>query len=233
MDFFIFGGEMEKFTNLYSLSKTLRFELIPQGKTLENIEKNNFLQQDSDRAEKYKEVKKKIDDYHKFFIEQSFKNKKIDSYLLNQYFELFKIKDKDDNQKKNFKTIQEKLRKNIISFFDKNKLKRLFEKDLIKKDLPNFVKEEDKKLISEFDKFTTYFIGFHENRKNIYSEEEKSTSIAYRIINENLPRFINNIFAFEEISKTSISENFRELYKKLEKFQEKFYLENLVRKKEK
>ena len=62
MDFFIFGGEMEKFTNLYSLSKTLRFELIPKGKTLENIEKNNFLQQDSDRAEKYKEVKKKIDD---------------------------------------------------------------------------------------------------------------------------------------------------------------------------
>ena len=209
---------MEKFTNLYSLSKTLRFELIPQGKTLSYIEKNNFLQQDSDRAEKYKKVKDKIDEYHKFFIEQSFKDKKIDSYLLNQYFELFKIKDKDDNQKKNFKTIQEKLRKNIISFFDKNKLKRLFEKDLIKKDLPNFVKEEDKKLISEFDKFTTYFIGFHENRKNIYSEEEKSTSIAYRIINQNLPRFINNIFAFEKISKTSIFENFRELYKKLEEY---------------
>ena len=51
---------MEKFTNLYSLSKTLRFELIPQGKTLSNIEKNNFLQQDSDRAEKYKKVKEKI-----------------------------------------------------------------------------------------------------------------------------------------------------------------------------
>ena len=38
------------FTNLYQLSKTLRFELIPQGQTLENIEKNGLLQQDEQRA---------------------------------------------------------------------------------------------------------------------------------------------------------------------------------------
>ncbi len=210
---------MKKFTNLYSLSKTLRFELIPQGKTLENIQKSGILEQDNSRAEKYEKIKKIIDDYHKFFIEKSFTGKKIDDYFLNQYFELFKIKDKDEEQKKDFKSIQENLRKNIISFFDKNKLKRLFEKEIIKEDLPNFVKEEeDKKLISEFDKFTTYFVGFHENRKSMYSEEEKSTSIAYRTINENLPKFINNIFVFEKISKTPISENFRELYKDLEEY---------------
>lgn len=195
---------MEKFTNLYSLSKTLRFELIPQGKTLENIQKSGILEQDDSRAEKYEKIKKIIGDYHKFFIEQSFTDKKIDDYFLNQYFELFKIKDKGEKQKKDFKSIQENLRKKIISFFDKNKLKRLFEKEIIKEDLPNFVKEEeDKKLISEFDKFTTYFVGFHKNRKNMYSEEEKSTSIAYRIINENLPKFINNILVFEKISKVS------------------------------
>lgn len=209
---------MEKFTNLYSLSKTLRFELIPQGKTLENIQKSGILEQDNSRAEKYEKIKKIIDDYHKFFIEQSFKDKKIDSYLLTQYFELFKIKEKDDRQKNDFKTIQEKLRKNIISFFDKNKLKRLFGKEIIKEDLSNFVKEEDKNLISEFDKFTTYFVGFHKNRKNMYSEEEKSTSIAYRIINENLPKFINNIFAFEKILNTKVADNFKELYKNIEEY---------------
>ena len=219
MDFIFFGGEMENFTNLYSLSKTLRFELIPQGKTLENIKKSGILEQDNSRADKYEKIKGIIDDYHKFFIEQSFKDKKIDNYLLSQYLELFKIKDKDDNQKKFFKSIQEKLRKNIISFFDKNKLKRLFEKELIKEDLPNFVKEEqDKELIREFDKFTTYFVGFHENRKNMYSDEEKSTSIAYRIINENLPKFINNIFAFEKISNTKVSEHFKEFYKSIEEY---------------
>ncbi len=210
---------MEKFTNLYSLSKTLRFELIPQGKTLENIQKSGILEQDDSRAEKYERIKRIIDEYHKIFIEQSFKDQKIDDYFLNRYFELFKIKDKNDKQKKEFKTIQEKLRENIISFFDKNKLKRLFGKELIKEYLPNFVKsEEDKKLINEFDKFATYFKGFHENRKNMYSKEEKSTSIAYRIINENLPIFINNIFAFEKISNTKVSEHFKEFYKSIEEY---------------
>ena len=210
---------MDKFTNLYSLSKTLRFELIPQGKTLENIKKSGILEQDDGRAKKYEKIKGIIDEYHKNFIEKSFSNKKIDTYLLNQYFELFKIKEKDDRQKNDFKAIQEKLRENIISFFDKNKLKRLFEKEIIKEDLPNFVTDaEDKKIIGEFDKFTTYFVGFHENRKNMYSKEEKSTSIAYRIINENLPKFINNIFAFEKILNTKVAESFKELYKNIEEY---------------
>ena len=62
---------MNDFTNLYSLSKTLRFELIPQGKTLENIQRNGFLENDEHRAESYKKVKKIIDEYHKLFIENS------------------------------------------------------------------------------------------------------------------------------------------------------------------
>ena len=42
----------------------------------------------------------------------------------------------------------------------------------------------------EFWGFTTYFEGFFKNRKNMYTPEEKSTGIAYRLINENLPKFI-------------------------------------------
>jgi CRISPR-associated protein Cpf1 len=64
---------LEDFTNLYSLSKTLRFELIPVGKTLECIEKNGLLHQDEQRAESYKKVKKIIDEYHKAFIADAFK----------------------------------------------------------------------------------------------------------------------------------------------------------------
>jgi CRISPR-associated protein Cpf1 len=63
--------QIKDFTNLYQLSKTLRFELIPQGKTLEHIEKNGFLTQDEHRAESYQEVKRIIDDYHKAFIEKA------------------------------------------------------------------------------------------------------------------------------------------------------------------
>ena len=56
---------MEHFTNLYPVSKTLRFELQPIGKTKENIEKNGILQRDEKRAEDYKIVKGLIDEYHK------------------------------------------------------------------------------------------------------------------------------------------------------------------------
>jgi len=53
------------FTNQYSLSKTLRFELIPIGKTLVNIETKGLLAQDNQRASSYKQMKKTIDEYHK------------------------------------------------------------------------------------------------------------------------------------------------------------------------
>ena len=39
-----------EFTGLYPLSKTLRFELKPIGKTKENIEKNGILERDNERA---------------------------------------------------------------------------------------------------------------------------------------------------------------------------------------
>lgn len=47
---------MKQFTNLYSVSKTLRFELIPQGETRAHL--NDLIAEDEQRAEDYKEVKK-------------------------------------------------------------------------------------------------------------------------------------------------------------------------------
>lgn len=45
-------------TGLYSLSKTLRFELKPIGKTLEHIERKGLIAQDEQRAEDKERVKK-------------------------------------------------------------------------------------------------------------------------------------------------------------------------------
>lgn len=60
---------MQNFTNKYSLSKTLKFELKPVGKTLEHIQSKGLLKQDEDRAFSYQKVKKIIDRFHKHFIE--------------------------------------------------------------------------------------------------------------------------------------------------------------------
>ena len=56
--------------NLYQVQKTLRFELKPQGKTKENMEKAGILKADEHRAEVYGKVKKYCDEYHKTFIDR-------------------------------------------------------------------------------------------------------------------------------------------------------------------
>ncbi|NDP22346.1 MAG: type V CRISPR-associated protein Cas12a/Cpf1 [Paludibacter sp.] len=199
------------FTGLYPLSKTLRFELIPQGKTLEYVVSNGLLEKDEHRAESYVLVKRIIDEYHKFFIAGALDNFKLDS--LEEYYLYYQIIKRNDDEKKKFEDIQLKLRKQIAEQFTKSEgYKNLFAKELIKEDLKTFVQTiEDRQLIEEFQNFTTYFTGFHENRKNMYSAEDKSTAIAFRIIHQNLPKFLDNMRVFEKIAVSPINEKFPKL----------------------
>lgn len=58
------------FIGKYPLSKTLRFELKPQGKTQEWIDKRGIIEDDETRAQNYLEVKQMMDAYHKDFIDE-------------------------------------------------------------------------------------------------------------------------------------------------------------------
>ncbi len=196
------------FTRLYPLSKTLRFELIPQGKTLEHIHENGLLEQDEHRANSYVEVKKIIDEYHKMFINQALDGFKLNS--LEDYFLYYQLPKRSDEEKKKFEEFQSKLRKQIADRFAKSdSFKNLFAKELIKDDLKAFVQsDEEKKLVQEFDNFTTYFTGFHENRRNMYSAEDKSTAIAYRLIHQNLPKFIDNMSTFDKVRNSPVKAKF-------------------------
>lgn len=204
------------FTNLYSQSKTLRFELRPIGKTLENIQINGLIKKDEQRAQSYIKVKKIIDKYHEYFI-----SKALDGFALSdleEYFFQYQLPKQTEDEKKKYLFIQQKLRKQISECFTKTETyKRLFSKELIKYDLKDFVEtEEEKMLVEEFDNFTTYFTGFHENRKNMYSSEDKSTAIAYRLIHQNLPKFIDNMRIFEKIQNSPISAHFSKILSDLE-----------------
>ena len=69
----------DEFLGQYSLSKTLKFELVPQGKTKDLIKNldDSILAIDAKRAAEYKNVKKILDDYYRFFIEQVLGDKAI------------------------------------------------------------------------------------------------------------------------------------------------------------
>lgn len=196
---------LDRFIGKYQLSKTLRFELIPQGKTKEHIEQKGLLQQDEHRAKAYKMVKKIIDRYHQHFIATALNNLALDG--LQSYEELYHKKEKEEADKKNFESLKAGMRKQIGDAFNKSEASKvqeiwkvLFDKELIRKALPEFVtSEEDKKLLAEFKDFTTYFTGFHQNRANIYTHEEKATAVAFRLVHENLPKFLDNSRVFDWI----------------------------------
>ena len=188
------------FTNLYSLSKTLRFELIPQGKTVEHIHAKGLLNKDFERAENYTTIKKVIDEYHKWFIELCLHEAAIPA--IENAFDIFNTK--GDDVKTLLKNNNDKLRKHIAEIFsegnEKEKWKTLFSEDLIKIELPEFILAtypeseaiEKLSILKSFSRFTTYFTGFHQNRQNIYSSEAIATAIGYRIVHENMPKHFAN-----------------------------------------
>ena len=211
---------MKDLTGQYSLSKTLRFELKPIGKTLEHIEQKGLLTQDEQRAEEYEQMKGIIDRYHKAFITMCLRNCKIkvnntDDELdsLEEYSSLLSKSKRDADDEDKLEKIKENLRKQIVNAFKSgNTYGDLFKKELIKNHLPDFVTdEEEKQVVEHFCNFTTYFTGFHDNRKNMYSDEAKSTAIAYRLIHENFPRFFDNLRSFAKISESEVANQFPEI----------------------
>ncbi len=234
-----------EFTGLYQLSKTLRFELKPIGKTKENIEKNGILERDNERAIAYKAVKKVIDEYHKVFIELMLDGFELDKGSLDEFYYLYHLPTSDPKRKTDLTKVQEVLRKQISERFTKSEqYKRLFGKELIREDLVEFVKtpqyeniirempgneyltdKEVKQIqesvqndIAQFDDFTTYFVGFYDNRKNMYVADDKATSIAHRMIDENLPKFVDNMDVFDRIAASDVATHFDGLYKAMESY---------------
>lgn len=183
--------KIDRFVNQYTLSKTLRFSLIPQGKTKENFENAKLLEEDEKRAEEYKKVKEYIDRYHKMFIERV-----LTGFILpdlDKYSELYFKKNKSATETKQLSDIEQSMRTAISKRFQKDQqYKGLFEKEMIRDFLPSVLNEEEKKIAGDFNSFTTYFTGFNENRKNMYTGEGHATEIAFRIVNQNLPRFLDN-----------------------------------------
>lgn len=191
--------KIDHFINQYSLSKTLRFSLIPVGKTEENFEKKMLLQEDEKRAADYVEIKQYIDEYHKFFIQAALSKVQLEG--VPEYAELYYAKRTDATIKK-MKQLEEKMRKRIVAGFkEEDNYTNLFKGEMIKKLLPEYYENEKEKLeiIGKFFNFTTYFTGFQDNRKNIYTDEEKSTGVAFRSVNDNLPKYLDNIKTYRLI----------------------------------
>lgn len=197
---------IKDFYNLYPVNKTLRFGLTPVGKTEEFIERSQVLNSDERLASDYQKVKGYIDNYHRQFIKQSLSKPllKVHSTGNNDSLEDFVECYNNDNTEKrgdNLITIQEKLRNQIVKGFESMpSFSNLDKKELIKNELPSFLADSnEREIAARFKDFTTYFTGFFKNRKNMYSNEAKSTAIAYRLINQNLVKFVDNCTILDKV----------------------------------
>lgn len=194
-----------EFTGLYGLSKTLRFELKPVGATLENIKKGGFLESDKKKSEDYKDVKTIIDNYHKYFIDDVLKNASLDWALLEKEILQYN-KDKSDDTA--LLSCQKQFRESLLKMFTADKRYKALTaptpKDLFDSLLPEWFgqinhPELNQKALETFKKFTSYFKGFQENRKNVYSADDIPTAVPFRIVSDNFPKFLQNISVYKTV----------------------------------
>ena len=96
-----------QFTNRYSLSKTLRFELKPIGKTRENIKAANpdFIH-DQNIENAYQMLKPVFDILHEEFISRSLENSEAKKISFTDYFSVYKDLRKEKDKTKKLKLIK-------------------------------------------------------------------------------------------------------------------------------
>ena len=194
--------DLNRFIGIYPVSKTLRFELKPIGKTQEWIERNKVLENDEQKAEDYPKVKTLIDEYHKVCIRESLKGIQLDWLPLKAAIEANR-KDNNDDTKKALEKEQENMRKQIATalkqFRHYTELTAPTPQKLIDNVFPDIYDDE---ALKSFNRFAIYFRGFQENRNNIYSADAISTGVPYRLVHDNFPKFLADIEVYENMKAT-------------------------------
>ena len=190
------------FANLYPVQKTLRFKLIPQGKTLEHIEREGFLERDKERYEAAEKVK----GFAKEML-TSANERILERVNVSGWGELGALIN-GDSDKKALKTGKENQRKAIFEVFtedevvgpilDKKEVKK-FMAELTQWMIEQGYTDDGLKAVTCFNGITTYFDTFFSNVKNMYLKNGESTSVFTRAVDENFKFYCANIKKIKEV----------------------------------
>ena len=196
------------FTQKYKSPKTLRFGIVPLGKTLENMNKYGIISEDRQRNENYKKIKSVLDRFYKTYIEMCLKDVKIDWGPLYEAVVAYRAERSPENRD-DLESLQKRYRKTVVGLLTKNKelFKALFSKRLfdgtVASKLPGLIlTAEDEALLDSFKGFTTYFDKFFKNRKNLFSAEKEHSAVSYRLVNENFTKFVTDCEILKRIGET-------------------------------
>ena len=220
-----------QFTNLYNVQKTLCFELQSVGVLPQKVQ--GLLAIDKERNHLAPQVKEMMNELHKSFITQVLrnimlitdeepeetKNAKLHiTGLLHAICQLYAKQTKSDEEKEELEQKQAEFRNTISLLFTKDKYYgQLFGKDIID-ELQNCVSNDEEKLriVGMFKGFLGYFDTFRTNRKNMYVAAEHETAIPFRIVNQNLPKFCDNLAVYQRIKSSGLSDCIKTVYSDFE-----------------
>lgn len=219
----------ENFTHLYNLSKTLKFELkpyLPEGMSESEKEKylesfwTNYLEcalyrHDNERKESYPIVKELLDIFHRRFIKDALSTFVCaEGHTWQDLFDLY-IKDK---KAKTFADMQKSIREDIVKHFKAHEWWPYIDspKGLIEEVIPNLITNDDdffdeakERLclekdallshLARYSRFSMFFEKYKKNRENMYKSEDQGTAVANRIVNDNFPKFADNIIIYQRL----------------------------------
>lgn len=186
----------KNYTNLYKTNKTIKNSAEPIGKTLEYIKASGTLDGDFKLKEDSKKMKALMDEFFKSFLEEALSS--INLTGLDKYNDVYNTDSED--RKKALEVQELDLRKQIEKHFKSFPVyHKFFGKAFIVDVMADFLKgREESEYIEEFANFTTYFKKYFDTRKNLFISDDKTNTVANRIINENLPMFMYNIQVFNK-----------------------------------
>ena len=197
---------LDSFTRKYKLAKTLRFELRPIGKTLQTF-REKFLPGDKRRDVAYPGVKELLDDQHKALLERTLSNPPpLDWERLARAYGEYRSSDKSKEAKDALAAEQATFRKALAAHFRSDEAFALLTAPTpqkLFKSLQDEYARNNEPLpddLSTFLRFSCYFKGYQENRRNIYSDEPQATAAANRAVNENFQKFLEDIHIVRHIS---------------------------------
>lgn len=153
-------ANFKEFFNLRSLSKTLRFKLLPIGKTLDNIRNFDIIGKDKILSKNFRKIKSIITEYHKHFIKivtEDFSSisENLSKDNLEKYEKLFFIekKKRTEEEEKELNELNKYLVKSVSNLFQKSKnssishiFKNIFKKEIIETILPEYVENHTEEL---------------------------------------------------------------------------------------
>ena len=194
--------------NLFPVSKTLAFHLVPVGSTLESIRRNGVIEDATQLKKDYEVLKAAADRVHKRFIEETLSKLHL-KYLsdgrydsIAEYAEAFYGKDETT-----MAVCADALKATITDAFQairyddkKNMLGALAGELLVKEILAKEELDKDEsEALERMKTYTTFMRPYFTIRDRMYDAKKDGFTIPSRIIDENLPTHLKNVPVFRNL----------------------------------